>query len=149
MNAVSPKERTNIFLDRLSYPVGNSNVEKRDHRTRQARTHETTKAIHCARRLLGASYKRKVPSSISPLGCWIDFTNPSHECDSDVSDSENEDDDDILFMQESRWSSTPCLTSKLLLRESPKPLKKSASVDTAMTLPTRQRSYCDLKNLDL
>jgi hypothetical protein len=114
-------------------------------------THETTKAIDCARRLLGASNKRKMSSSISPLGCWINFTSTTDDCDSDISDSESEDDDnDIFVMRESRWSSNPSLTSKtLLLRDSPKPLRKSPSVDTAMTLPTRKRSHVDLKHLDL
>ncbi|GAX14803.1 hypothetical protein FisN_29Lu002 [Fistulifera solaris] len=126
MNAIASKERTNMFLDRLSFP--SSHVEKRDHRMRP--THETAKAIHCARRMLGTSYKRRMPSHISPFSCWIDFTNTPNDCDSDISVSEEEDEDgddhDIIVMRESRWSSTPCPTSKtLLLRDSPKPLRKA------------------------
>ncbi|GAX21947.1 hypothetical protein FisN_40Hu002 [Fistulifera solaris] len=134
MNAVAPKERTNMFLDRISM-IGPSTDIHRKHA-----------AIHCARTLQNAaSYKRQLPSSLRPL--WIVFTHPSDDCDeSDLSDSEEVEDEIMYSLRESRWSSNPSLTTQSPFK-SQKPLQKSASVDTAMTLPTRKQNYVDLKNM--
>ena len=126
------KKRTNnMFMDRLSSPHN---------------------FVHCVRMLLGSSsYKRKLP--ISPIGCWVDLHPTNDDCDdSDISDSEDDDDEDVavVSLQESRWSSNSCCTtSHLLVREPQKPLRKVTSVDSAMTLPTRKPSSCDLEILVL
>lgn len=157
MNAASPKERTNMFLDRISFPPNHhgrqskSNADlRRDHPRNYQCPFQSTTAIQCARMLLGSSpYKRK--SQLSPVGCWVDVSDslhPSADCDSDISDSESED-EEIAPIRESRWSSNPSLTGKSFFLESNEPLRKIVSVDTSMTLPKRKGSVCDLKNMAL
>ena len=150
MPSAATTKAENIFMDRLSLLTqrqdgGVLDDVERNFSLRSPR--QTKKAVERARSLLGSpSNKRKLHTI--PLGSWIDFTEmpPSDECDSDISDSETEDDGHHIaeeVFRETRWSSTPSLANALFLTAPVRPLTRSVSIDTPMTLPARKRSFVD------
>lgn len=159
---VPVKEGVSIFLDCLVFPLDHDKQPSSDvdcslqHQRYNYNQRPSTKAIECSRMLLSVttasiSNKRKLRNS--PIGGWITFSSNqlcsddnNDDYDSDVSDWE-ETDNDMAAMRESRWCSSSCLTHTF---SDPKTLllKKSTYTDTAMILPSRQQSYCNLNTLD-
>jgi hypothetical protein len=133
-----------MFMERLSLCPNGTHVPTRHYLSRQS-PRQTKKTVDCARLLLGSSLSNKRHSSL--VGSWIHVVPHSEEYDSDLSDSESENEEcDEVLLRETRWSSTPQLTIALKLKRSSKSLTSTLSGDTAMTLPTRKTSFGDLHN---
>ncbi|GAX21948.1 hypothetical protein FisN_40Hu001 [Fistulifera solaris] len=145
MNEEAPKQKANVALDTSSFPPNRfqpSEINGIGSRDDPHSFHRRTNATDCTRmRILSPSYKRRLPTSLSPLGCWIDCSQwpiSREDDDSDLSDSEDEG---AVSVRELRWSPNPRLH-----RKSGKS-SVSASLDLAATLPKRQRSASDLTSL--
>jgi hypothetical protein len=157
MNEAPSKQRTNVFLDSSSFPPNRfrpSEINVVWSKDNRRCNHRPTYALDCASvHIRSSSCKRTLSSATTkacPLGSWVNFPSrrPSYECDSDISDSEDEDSPFVSEnVRESRWSPNPCFHSKSLARKPRRPLQKSVSLDLAATLPTRKHSAGNLTSL--
>ncbi len=148
MNEVATKDRTNLFLDSSSFPPIHYRHPIPSQPEYLRRSVRSTTAVDCANMLIGSShsYKRRVATTTakSPLGRWVDLSKrySSHECHSDLSDSEDEE-EPLEMIRELRWCSQPSLTRHSSAPNTPH--RKCEALDAAITPPRRRRSAGNLK----
>lgn len=143
-----------MFLERIGClargqeQANSERVDERRHAATISQPH-AQKAIDCARLLLGSSLDRRKGKS-SLIGSWISVSSLSQDCDSEISDTEEDNDETKeSLLRDTRWSSNPSLSNALFLKASFKSLSSTVTSDTPLTLPTRKRSLSDLKSLTI